>query len=249
MVVYKRKGTKHYFMDFCHEGKRIRKKIPTTRKDLAQQYERDYRNKLLRQEIGLEQPDVALSSLIERYLKFSQTNNAPTTFKRGEFSLRTFRDLSKVARVSEITPLLMEKYKADGVESVAGEAARAAAWSSPYHMDRMLILKELTDTGTTRGKELHLPVEGAFELKDIPADTYEARAYLAIMFSPEPVPYFYLHPDRRCQAKFVSEPQIVRVVAGQRAAVHLTISEACAPHYPIPDAATCDGGATWVLAE
>ncbi|UCD56155.1 MAG: carboxypeptidase regulatory-like domain-containing protein, partial [Candidatus Hydrogenedentota bacterium] len=136
----------------------------------------------------------------------------------------------------------------EGSISLGGDAARAAAWS-PYFIDRRLILKELTDTGIAGGKELHLPVEGTFELKNIPAGTYEARAYLVVMVSPEPVPYYHSWPDRRCQVKFVSEPQIVRVVSGTRAAIHLSIAEACAPHYPIPDPATCDGVVPWTYVE
>jgi len=94
-------------MDFYHKGKRVRKRIPTTRKDLASQYEADYRSKLLRGEMERDQPDLPLTDLITRYLDFSRTNNAPGTLKRAEFSLRTFRELSKVAKVSESTPLLM----------------------------------------------------------------------------------------------------------------------------------------------
>jgi integrase len=114
---YKRE--KFWYTDFYHKGKRIRKRIPTTRKDVAVQYEADLRLKLLRGEMGFEEPDMRLPDLIARYLGFSQTNNSPGTFKRDELSLRTFREVSGVKMVSELTPLLMEKYKSDRSKSVS----------------------------------------------------------------------------------------------------------------------------------
>ncbi len=49
---------------------RGRKKIPTTRKDLAAQHEADYLARLLREEIGLDAPDLPLADLIARSLGY-----------------------------------------------------------------------------------------------------------------------------------------------------------------------------------
>ncbi len=108
MAVYKR--GKFWYTDFYHKGRRIRERIPTTRKDVAVQYEADPRLKYLREEMGVEQPDPPLANLVAAYLDFSRTNNSPPTFKRDELSLRTFREVSGVKKVSEITPLLVKKY-------------------------------------------------------------------------------------------------------------------------------------------
>lgn len=117
MTVYKR--GQFWYTDFYHKGKRVRKRIPTTRKDVAVQYEADFRVKLLRGEMGLEEPDLPLDELVFRYLDFSQTNNSPATAKRDELSLRTFREHSAVKMASEITPLLVEDYKSKRAKSVS----------------------------------------------------------------------------------------------------------------------------------
>ncbi len=133
---------------------------------------------------------------------------------------------------------------------LAGEASRAAAWFGlpDDHVtfldyDRRLVLREVTNSGIGGANDLWLPVDEIFELKGIPAGTYEARAHLVVRVSPEPDPllgwscYFSY---RSCHVKFVSPPQVVRVVAGSSASIDITVSEARAPHYPIPDPVTCD---------
>ncbi len=140
-----------------------------------------------------------------------------------------------------------------GTVSLAGDAARAAAWflldprypdpeQQYISSDKRLVLREAMDSGTGKA-ELRLPVGEKFEFKNIPAGTYEARAHYVLRVSPEPLPIWvsnvYLH-NRPCYAKFASKPEIVRVSSGSSAALHLTISDACALHYPIPDPASCD---------
>jgi hypothetical protein len=81
-----------------------------------------------------------------------------------------------------------------------------------------------------------------FEFNNIPAGVYDVRARLEERINPEPMRFvaessFF---RRGCTATFVSEPQVVRVVPGAKAAVKPTISEALMPCYPIPDAERCE---------
>jgi hypothetical protein len=144
----------------------------------------------------------------------------------------------------------------EGSVSLAGDAARATAWFEAHiqhsvlaDRDRRLILTELTDSGAPGGRELRLPVDETFELKNVPAGTYRAWAHYVVRVSPEPVPDSVSDShfrEKPCFVKFISEPQVVRVVPWTRAAVHLTISQACTSHYPIPDPVTCD---SWLPVE
>ena len=88
MNIYRRYG--HYYTDFNINGKRIRKKIAATRKDIALQYAADIQLKYLRRDIGIERTDLKLTDLARLYLEYTKTNNSEETYKRNELSLRTF---------------------------------------------------------------------------------------------------------------------------------------------------------------
>jgi integrase len=109
MAVYKRHG--HYYTDFYVHGKRIRKKIPTRRKDIAEQYAADLQVKYVKGLMGVWDSDARLDELVERYLEFSKTNNSPLTYERDKLTLRTFMERVGVARVMDLTPKLVEEYK------------------------------------------------------------------------------------------------------------------------------------------
>jgi hypothetical protein len=127
--------------------------------------------------------------------------------------------------------------------SAAGEAGRATAWYESLR-DRILVLRAINHSGEVGDREIEYRLQrDAFKLTGIPEGSYEATAFIVVNINPFGSPsdarrgYW---DYRKCRAQFVSEPQVVRVVSGSTVPVHLTVSEACGPHYPIPDANTCD---------
>ena len=133
----------------------------------------------------------------------------------------------------------------EGTVSLLGDAASAEAWCSVRLKEqgygRRLVLRSVTESGVG-SKEICLPVAETFEFNNIPAGTYEVRARLEERINPEPTPSsaessFF---ERGCTAIFVSEPQIVRLAPGSKAAVNLTISQPLVPYYPIPDPEKCE---------
>jgi hypothetical protein len=140
----------------------------------------------------------------------------------------------------------------EGSVSLAGDAAAAAAWyasGSPWLKDgykkTRLVLRELRSSDTLGGHEMILPVASAFDLSNIPAGAYEIHAYCFIGVTPEPLLPGSDPAFRSCPVKFVSETKTVEIVSGSKASIHLTISDAATPHYPIPDPATCN---IWMAA-
>jgi len=151
----------------------------------------------------------------------------------------------------------------EGKISLAGDAARAAAWSEagPFKSltdcGKKLVLREVTDRGVVGKREISLPVPGeTFQFNRIPAGTYEMREYFTVRFDPEPAPIFSVGGVRLIEASssqtrgrralFTSEPQIVQLVSGSRASINLTVSRACFSHYRIPDPTICEKQAIFV---
>jgi hypothetical protein len=137
----------------------------------------------------------------------------------------------------------------EGSVTVVGDAARAATLRAAFRESRYttLLLREMTGSMGKERRELRLPVDEKFEIRNIPSGAYEAQAYFVVEVSPGRL---MVHSQRRpCYVKFISEPEIVRVAPGARAFLYLTISEACAPHYPIPDPATCGMLEPWMFFE
>lgn len=138
-----------------------------------------------------------------------------------------------------------------GTVSFAGDAAAAVAWysSAPWlkpTYEARLVLREPTASEGVGGRTITVSVDSSFDLDNIPAGVYEIHAYRPVPVTAEP-----LRPDSGpavvCSpVKFVSETRTVQVLPGSKASVHLTITDAATPHYPIPDPATCD---IWVTVE
>jgi hypothetical protein len=91
--------------------------------------------------------------------------------------------------------------------------------------------------------------DAAFSFSNIPAGRYEVQAYFSTKINPEPIPILVMGDTRLIEASagregrtalFASEPVIVDVVSGTTASVNPAISDACFPHYPIPDPETCE---------
>lgn len=109
MAIYKR--NKFYYIDFYHNGKRIRINTHTARKDIAKLFESDLRLKLLRQDLNIGEGKIKLFDIIHQYLEYTKINNSPATYIRDEISLRNFSDFAGNFYISNLTPKLMEEYK------------------------------------------------------------------------------------------------------------------------------------------
>ncbi len=114
MTVRKRYG-RYYYTDFYVKGKRIVTKVPggITIQRAAQDYENSLKLRMLRGEIGISDGDYELTDLIDRYLEYSKVNKAASSHKRDEGAFRAFTSLTGFTKLSQITPLSIEHYKAE----------------------------------------------------------------------------------------------------------------------------------------
>ena len=111
----------HYYIDFYQDGQRIQRKIkPETKsKRIAEKYENDYRNKILKGELGIDRKNPLLKDMIDQYLEYSKVNKSPNSYRRDKYMLDTFQELSGLDIFSEITPKSIERYKSKRFESVS----------------------------------------------------------------------------------------------------------------------------------
>lgn len=140
-----------------------------------------------------------------------------------------------------------------GSISLGGEAARAAVWNSGYSgEDHILILRRLREGGSLEGTETSYRVGHdfeSFELKNISCGTYEATAYFTLNIKPFGRPnqsFDEFYDLGECRAQFASDTNVIEIAPGSSTPIDLTVSEACAPHYPIPDGAICDN---WLFVQ
>lgn len=117
----RKRYNRRYYTDFYFRGKRIVRKIPggISHQGVAQQWEDHFKLRLLRGEIGLTENNPDLPGLIGEYLEYSQTNKAPSSFRRDELALRTFQTVSGITRFSDLVPLAVERYKAERSRTVS----------------------------------------------------------------------------------------------------------------------------------
>jgi site-specific recombinase XerD len=120
MTVRKR-YSRYYYTDFYVKGKRFVNKVPggITIQRMAQEYENDLKLKMLKDKIGIDDTDYELSDLVSRYLEYSRVNKAASSFKRDELALRTFSTITGLTKLSEVTPVSVEHYKAERFKDVS----------------------------------------------------------------------------------------------------------------------------------
>ncbi len=129
---------------------------------------------------------------------------------------------------------------------LAGDAARAADWCR-WPADRIIVLRQLGTADMAGNREVRFRVDDTFDLRCVRAGTYEARAYVVLNIKPLGAGNLDFYENlSECRAQFESEPQVISVAAGSVIPVVLTVSRACAPHYPIPNSKSCDD---WVIAQ
>lgn len=111
--IYKRENI--WYIDHHFKGKRIRKGIGTSKK-LAELTLKDIELKIARGELGFIKKDIAINSLIERFLEYNNTNNRESTTKRYKAIMDHFQEFlfekkSDIIMVSQINEGIIEKYK------------------------------------------------------------------------------------------------------------------------------------------
>lgn len=86
------KRGKIYYVDFRVKGRRIRKKVGTSKK-LAEDVLKDIEGKIVRGEFGFDKPDTSLETLFNSFTEYSKTNHAPATSRRYWNVIRNFQVL------------------------------------------------------------------------------------------------------------------------------------------------------------
>jgi len=111
MGVYK-KG-KNWYIDYYLKGRRKRKKIGPSKK-LAQQVLQDVHVKMAKGEyLGVyDEKKILFEEFSQQYLAFSKANKAESTHDRDRFSVAQLISVFKEKYLFEITPRMIEKYKA-----------------------------------------------------------------------------------------------------------------------------------------
>jgi integrase len=119
MAVYK-KG-KNWYIDYYVKGRRTRRKIGPSKK-LAQQVLQDVHVKMAKGEyLGVyDEKKIPFEEFSQHYLAYSKTNKAWSTYQnRDRISVAHLDSMCKGRYLFEITPQMLEKYKAERLEKVS----------------------------------------------------------------------------------------------------------------------------------
>ena len=110
--IYKRE--KVWYIDVRDKGRRIRKKIGSSKK-IAELALKDAEVKIARDEYGFGDNDIALNKFIERFIEYSQANHREATTKRYSAVIDHFQAFLKTLRnvtfLSEVTTEVIDRYK------------------------------------------------------------------------------------------------------------------------------------------
>ncbi|RKZ30366.1 hypothetical protein DRQ36_05840 [bacterium] len=117
MRLYKRGKT--YYVDFTYKGKRIRKAVGRDKKT-AELALKDIEVRIAKEEyLGVYgQKRVAFKDFAKEYLDYSKSNKAPKTYRADPTGIRNMLKFFGDRLLSEITPQLIEEYKAKRLETV-----------------------------------------------------------------------------------------------------------------------------------
>jgi len=112
-TIYK-KG-KYYYLNLRIDGRRIRKKIGSSKK-IAELALKDYEIKAARKEFGFSIPDLSLKKLFSIFLEYSETNHASSSTKRYLNVIKNFEiflslNYKRIKKISQLNPQVFEKYK------------------------------------------------------------------------------------------------------------------------------------------
>ena len=118
MGIYQKK--KNWYIDYYVKGHRKRKKIGPSKK-LAELVLKDVHIKNAREEyLGiLEEKKILFDEYARKYLDYSKANKSSATYERSErFSVKQLTFAFRGKHLYDITPIMIEKYKADRLQSI-----------------------------------------------------------------------------------------------------------------------------------
>ena len=118
MGIY-RKG-KNWYIDYYIKGRRKRKKVGPSKK-LAEQVLKDVHVKIAKGEfLGVyEEKKILFEEYAKQYLDYSKANKAPSSKRRDSLSIKHLGSAFDGRYLFDITPHMIEKYKAKRLEHVS----------------------------------------------------------------------------------------------------------------------------------
>ncbi|MBI5374181.1 MAG: site-specific integrase [Candidatus Schekmanbacteria bacterium] len=118
MAIFK-KGD-NWYIDYYVKGKRKRKKVSSSKK-LAEQVLMDVHVKIAKEEyLGVySDRKIVFEDFTKEYLDYSRANKEPSSYKRDCLSISTMKKTFEGHFLFEITPQMIEKYKAERLKSVS----------------------------------------------------------------------------------------------------------------------------------
>jgi len=111
----------NWYIDYYVKGRRKRKKIGPSKK-LAMQVLNDVQVKIAKEEyLGVyEEKKISFSKYSKQYLEYSRVNKAFSTYSRHDrISINRLEPYFKNKYIYEITPQMIERYKAKRLETVS----------------------------------------------------------------------------------------------------------------------------------
>ncbi len=109
---------KSYYIDFYYEGKRYTEKVGKVSKGVAEEKLDIKRSEAIRGEWKPKVIRVPFEKFKEQYLEYSGANKRPGSFRRDQVSIKALSVFLGSKALSEINPLLIERYKQDRKEKV-----------------------------------------------------------------------------------------------------------------------------------
>src|SRR5579862_7676261 len=109
----------NWYIDYYLRGQRKRKKVGPSKK-LAEQVLKDVQVKIAKKEFLdiEEQKKILFEEFGKEYLRYSKTNKSPTSHRRDGMSMHQLNSVFGDRYLSEVTPHLIERYKAKRLETV-----------------------------------------------------------------------------------------------------------------------------------
>jgi len=157
MAVYK-KG-KNWYIDYYVRGRRKRKKIGPSKK-LAEQVLKDIQVKIAKGEyLGIfEDRKIPFARFVQEYLEYSRANKRPSTYRRDRTNVRNLLAAFEGHYLSEITPKMVEEYKARRLERVSQASVNR----------EITCLKHMYTKAVEWGYVQRNPIKGVKRLKEPP---------------------------------------------------------------------------------
>jgi integrase len=191
MTSFVRKRGGVYWTDFTIRGRRTRVRVGNVTKGYAERFATELRAKML---LGYSLPSsrsscsVSFSELMEKSFQVSSSNNAPRTLAREKQALRIFMENTGARQASDITPLLIEDYKARRLKEVSARTVNIEVGAVKTMLNRAVQLGLISENPIASTKKIKGPSRKAVEFF-----TKEQVSALLEKASPTYRPIFYTY--------------------------------------------------------